>query len=105
MLQVGDQVFVEKSAREDVGFIAWSYVESHPTATVKQRMELSNVVPESETVYALEWPEEFSGGHYCQGTTANKRGQFVAAKHLSLCFEASREVNTVPHVDTKENNL
>lgn len=98
MLQAGDVVFVESSAQIDVGFMAWSFISSHPKATVKQRMEFvgKQNVPESEVMYALEWDTDFSGGHACQGICTDHRGQFVSAKHLSLCFEESREVITVP---------
>ena len=103
MLQAGDTVFVEDSAKIDVGFMAWSFVEANHLAIVKQRMEMLNPdkkeIPESEVIYALEWPVEFSGGHNCQGNCAERRGQFVSGKHLSLCFEASREVNTVPNIN------
>jgi hypothetical protein len=58
------------------------------------------VLPESEQLYAIEFPDQFSGGISCQGTTKQRQGQFITAKHLSLCFEASREVITVPNIGT-----
>lgn len=104
MFQVGDKVFVNASAQIDVGFLAWDYVKAHPLAMIKQRMDFARNedVPESEMVYAVEWPEDLQGGHTCQGTVEGKRGQFVAAKHLDLCFEASREVVTVPQIDPRK---
>lgn len=111
MLQAGDKVYVESSAQIDIGFMAWSFVKAHPLAVVKQRMEVAaignaaSVCPEGEVVYALEWEEEFQGGHNCQGTTKDRSGQFVAAKHLSLCFEASREANTIPQLKGFEDYL
>jgi len=55
-------------------------------------------LPEGEQVYALEFDRDFSGGHNCQGTCTENRGQFFAAKHLSLNFEVSRIVVTVPNL-------
>ena len=101
MLQAGDNVFIEDSAQIDINFFAWLYISTHREAVVKQRMsfiEHDDAVPESEHLYALEFSEDFQGGHNCQENCANHRGQFVAAKHLSLKFEESREVCTVPNI-------
>ena len=98
-LQVGDKVYIEESAVIDVGFLAWNFVHDHPYAVVRQRMECRAATPESEVVYAVEWDQEFSGGIDCQGSCAPRRGQYITRKHLSLDFEASREVVTVPLVE------
>lgn len=105
MLRVGDVVIVEKSARIDACFQAWSFIDSNPKALVKQKMEYVETgapKPEGEELYALEWEQEFSGGHSCQGTCADRRGQYFAEKHLSLCFEESRDVQTVPNIEIPE---
>ena len=99
MLQVGDKVFIEESAAIDLGFLARDYILKHPYATVKARMRFEKDVPESEVLYALEWPEQFSGGHDCQGTCLPGQGQIVTMKHLSLDFEASRCAETVPQIE------
>jgi hypothetical protein len=101
MFQPGDKVFVENSAQIDVGYLAWFYVDKHRDAEVRQRMtyiEHDDKISEAEHVYAIEFAEEFPGGHDCQKNCAPHRGQFVAAKHLSLKFEESREVTTVPNI-------
>lgn len=104
MFQVGDKVIVEDSAQIDIGFMAWDYVKAHPFATIKQRMAPSVLegVSESNIVYAVEWPEDLQGGHTCQGTVEGKRGQFVTAKHMQLCFEDSREVVTIPQIELQK---
>lgn len=98
MYQAGDLVFVEKSAVVDIGFQAWSFVEAHPQAVIVKQMPCGEL-PEREVVYAVQWPVEFSGGWDCYGHCERGKGQFITAKHLSLCFEASREVTTVPRID------
>jgi len=106
MLTIGDKVFVEDSGQVDIGFLSWAYIKDHREATIKQKMEfaalgvdLKDYVPtDVDYIYALEWSERFSGGHTCQNNCAAEQGQFVAAKHLSLNFEASREVQTVPNL-------
>jgi len=103
MLQVGDKVYIEDSAQIDIGFMAWSHIKAHPYAVVKHRMDFAGKeLPESERVYALEWPEKFSGGHNCHGNCLDQQGQFIAYKHLSLDFEGSREVCTVPQLASPE---
>ena len=104
MFEVGDQVIVEKTARIDIGFQSWSYVEQHPIGIIRSRMGSldvdghEKVLPEREQVYAVEFPDKFQGGTSCYGNTKIGQGQFITAKHLSLCFEASREVITVPQI-------
>jgi hypothetical protein len=104
LFQIGDQVYVEKSARIDIGFQAWDYINSNPRGIVRCKMEPIDqegkikILPESEQIYSIEFPAPFSGGISCQGTTKQRQGQFITAKHLSLCFEASREVITVPQI-------
>lgn len=100
MFQAGDKVWIEDSAQIDIGFLAWFYVNTHREAMVTQRMTFvgKDDVPESEHLYALEFGEDFDGGHNCQGNCVGRSGQFVAAKHLSLNFEDSRNVVTVPNI-------
>jgi hypothetical protein len=102
MLQVGDTVYVEDSAQIDTCFLSWAFIKANPKAIVKAKMSFSSVGEnsraEAERLYAVEWDQDFEGGHTCQGTCKNKRGQFVTMKHLSLCFDESREVQTVPQI-------
>lgn len=105
MFKLNDKVFVELSAERDVGFMAWSFVKAHPQATVKCGVrfvdeELQKKLAPGEEVYAVEWEESFPGGHDCHKACLPGHGQFVAGKHLSLRFEESREVNTVPQIGT-----
>ena len=101
MFQIGDFVFVEPSARIDIGLQAYRYITQHPRARIAAHMSRADgkEIPASEEVYALEWPEDFPGGIDCQGATPCHRGQFITAKHLSLDFEASRVVTTVPQIE------
>ena len=118
--EVGDKVLVQMSAQEDVGTVAWQFIDRNAVAIVKGFMPrpvtgtlAKNVLIDGyrDKDYALEWPIEFRGGHTCLGNTAERRGQWIGGQHLELCFEASREVNTVPNIqgydaeDTKENKL
>lgn len=100
MLQDDDKVYIEDSAQIDVGFQSWSFVKAHPYATVKGavigKAKNGDDLPEREVTYALEFGEEFSGGIDCCGLTKPRCGQWITAKHLSLDFEASRKVVTVP---------
>ncbi len=105
MFNVGDIVYLEDSSQIDIGFLAWEFVKAQRRAVVRHRMEglpIEEMVPESQVLYAVEWDTEFSGGHSCQGNCASRRGQFVASKHLSLCFEDSREVVTVPNIKPQD---
>ena len=107
MFNVGDKVYVEDSAQVDVGFQSWSYINGHREATVKHKMEfaalgvdLNGYIPQDKDyIYALEWPEKFSGAHSCQDHCAPNQGHFISAKHLDLRFEASREVQTIPNIE------
>lgn len=98
MFKPGDKVFIEDSAQIDVGFLAWSFVKENPYATVRRRMDTRTDTAERDTVYALEWDDDFCGGIECFGACVPHRGQFITAKHLALDFEASRDVCTVPHI-------
>ena len=54
--------------------------------------------PESERLMVVEMPEEFPGGHDCQGKAKAWRGAYVTAKHLQLA-----EYTTVPDVSEQYN--
>jgi hypothetical protein len=98
MFQAGDKVWVEDSAQIDVSFVAWTYIDAHryATITVKCDMLPADKGSAGDVVYCLEWPDEFDGGWDCHNACAKRRGQQIAGKHLSLDFEASRQVTTVP---------
>jgi hypothetical protein len=101
MFKPGDVVYIEDSAGEDVAGHAWPHIETWREAVVRGIAPFSygrEALPESEVVYALEWPEEFSGGHTCQNMCEGRRGHFVSGKHLTLQFEKSRQVSTVPNI-------
>jgi hypothetical protein len=115
LYKVGDVVFLKDSCEVDIGTDAWlNYVNKHRQATVKFVQDSAAYCGyyKSGTMYAVEFYEDFKGGHSCHERTLKNRGQYVHEAHLELAnFEASREVNTVPNLegydgeDTKENNL
>lgn len=104
MFQNDDKVYINPSAKEDVGFLAWDYVSNTGYGTIKGALTgtKEEPVPESMFVYAIEFAREFSGGIECQGLCKPKRGQWISAKHLELDFEASRDVVTVPNIEGYE---
>lgn len=93
----GDSVYLTDTCEVDIGTRAWPYIQEHRNAVVKARWGMPGQ-PEGQSLYALEFCAEFSGGHDCQGTCLPRRGQVVTRKHLELNFEASRVVNTVPNL-------
>jgi len=112
--QVGDVVEVQESAREDVGTVAWQFVQHNPVAVVKgwQERPAVGTKANNEVVYlprdrdyAVEWSIDFRGGHNCLGCTAERRGHWIGGQHLELCFEASRTVNTVPNIKPQWEHL
>lgn len=98
MFQVGDKVWVEDSARDDIGTHAIWFIKAHPYARIAARFEKEGV-QEANILYALEWDEVFPGGWDVFGTCKPGQGQQVTSKHLSLDFEGSRKVTTVPHLE------
>lgn len=104
MFRPGDTVYVEKSAEIDIGYLAFAYVTAHPKAQVRARFEPTQYTGEREVLYALEWPEEFPGGWDVYQTCLPGRGQQITSKHLSLDFEGSREVTTVPNIVNQFND-
>ena len=102
MLKVGDKVYVEDAADIDCTEKAWEYIKDHRVATVLAvRPGRKPYITHMEL--ALDFGEVFDGGHYCSSLCDSRRGQFVMANNVSLMFEASREVVTVPNPgpDTK----
>lgn len=101
MFHDNDKVFINSSAKEDVGFLAWDVIASIGYGTIKgaQVGLKDHPVPESDYVYAIEFAREFSGGVTCRGLCQPRRGQWISAKHLELDFETSREVVTVPNIE------
>ena len=94
-LQVGDTVYIEDSAQDDCTLEAWQYIEAHRKGTVVQIISTVNATGK-EGQCAVDFGAEFPGGHFCTAQLSTRRGQYITAKHLSLCFEESREVITVP---------
>lgn len=100
MLKIGDKVFVEDSAEEDFLIQAWAYIKEHREAVVKSvRLHASPYNPQADAEIVLEFAEPFDGGHSCCGTTKPRQGVFVMAKNVTLMFEESREVITVPQIE------
>lgn len=98
MFQIGDTVYVEDSAQPDCTLEAWSFIDSHRTGTVAKVLEAE--LPTGKNIQcAVDFGAEFSGGHYCNGSVLKRTAQWITSHHLSLCFEASREVQTVPHIE------
>lgn len=95
----GDTVYLNDTAREDIGLNAWSYVDQHRTAQILHVVKHSNPqLPASEDMLFVVWPENFAGGIGFEMSKASN-GQYVTAKHAELCFEASRAVVTIPHIE------
>ena len=101
MFQPGDSVFVKNSAETDIQGYAWNYIKSHREAQVVCILISTTKyeIPDSEQLYVLVWPDEFSGGWDCWNNCPAKRGQIVTHKHLELNFEKSRTVVTVPNIE------
>jgi hypothetical protein len=97
MFQVGDKVYVEDRAGEDLMPISLEYVETHRYAIVRDVFERLGVQQ-----LAVEFPDEFPGGHYCMQKIHTKSGAYFSSKNVSLCFEDSRPVITVPNIEGYE---
>jgi len=104
MFQIGDEVYIEDAARVDISVLSWlSYIQDHRVARIAGLMSDAEMGVDMQGKprtpdYAVVWPDEFMGGHDCYGRCEAKRGQFINEKHLSLNFERSREVTTVPNI-------
>lgn len=97
MFKAGDRVEIKPSAQIDIGYRAWPYVKDHLYGTVKSVQVCEKKTEES--ICAVEFDEPFAGGIRCLGMCKEFQGQFITSKHLSLNFEESREVNTVPKLE------
>lgn len=97
MLKVGDVVFVEDSAQEDCTLAAWQYIDQHRRGTVVKIVSTEKATGK-DVQCAVDFGAEFSGGHYCTAALPKHTGQFITAKHLSLCFEESRDAVTIPNI-------
>ena len=99
MFQIGDHVWINDSCRPDINNFAWQYIDEHREGVIKKLLNYgpSTLIPESEYVYAIEFPDIFVGGHQCLDAFPDNRGQFITAKHLDLIFEDGvRDINTIP---------
>lgn len=95
MFQIGDKVYIEDSAQHDCTLEAWNYIDGHRTGEVAKVLTVE--LPTGKNIQcAVDFGAEFSGGHYCNGSVPKRTAQWITSHHLSLCFEASREVVTVP---------
>jgi hypothetical protein len=101
MFNVGDVVYVNDSADCDCTVTAWGYINTHRQAVVKAVRLGARKKPEN-TELALEFEEDFAGGHHCGGVCLPQRGHFVMATSVELCFEASRAVVTIPNIGFHE---
>lgn len=95
---VGDKVFVEDSAEEDCHAEAWKSIKVQRYGIVKAVRHGRDTARLKRSELALEFPDDFAGGHYCTGVCLPKRGQFVMSNNVTLCFEDSRPVETVPRI-------
>lgn len=88
-----------------VGFIAAPDL----SAGTQELLPLSGVIvgygpvtqhdaPESERLYVVEMPQEFSGGHDCNRKAKARRGVYVTAKNLRPA-----EYITVPNIGDRPN--
>jgi len=107
MFQPGDYVFVKDSAQEDIGSLAWLYVQHNRKAQVvcEFHMASSKPIPANEVLYCVVWPEQFEGGWHCWHQCLPGYGQMVAAKNLELLFEESREVVTMPNLNAPDREI
>lgn len=102
MFQSGDYVFINDSARADICTQAWDYIKDNRRAQIICIYDPGTNVklPEAETMYVVAWPEPFKGGIDCWHHCIPGHGQFVTQKHMELCFEDSRSVQTVPNIES-----
>ena len=93
----GDKVLVEETGEDDCTITAWRSIKAAPYGVVKQVIgQASNPAGQ---MYAIDFGAPFAGGIDCQGVCGWRAGQYVMSKNVSLCFEASREVRTVPNIE------
>lgn len=99
MYKVGDTVYVENSAEHDCHYKAWPHIQNRKGRVRKVQGDADN--PQAVPMCSVEFDAPFAGGVDCHGICLPAQGQFVMANHLSLCFEDSRTVNTVPQITTE----
>ncbi len=98
----GDIVYLADSVQEDIGMLAWAYVNANRKAVILDVLQYPDDTDDSRKQYAVEFAGTFPGGHNCWGVAKPGQGQFVMAKHLSLAFEDSRnDIVTVPHIQVE----
>ena len=96
MLQVGDIVEIEPSAEDDCTIEAWKTIQQNPHGVI--RALVGNPDKPASLMGAVEFTAPFAGGIDCNHTCLPRQGQYIMSQNLSLCFEASREVVTVPTI-------
>ena len=96
---VGDHVYVEDSAQPDCTLEAWQFIETHRKGTIVKIL-VADLPTGKNMQCAVDFGAEFSGGHYCSGFVKTRAGQWITSQHLAVCCEESREVQTVPNIET-----
>lgn len=95
---VGDSVYVEDSAQPDCTLEAWQFITGHRKGRIAKVL-MADLPTGKQTQCAVDFGAEFSGGHYCVDALKTRTGQWITSHHLSLCFEESREVQTIPNIE------
>src|SRR3990167_2146293 len=106
MFTLGDKVYIEDRAEEDCHAEAWKSIQTQRYGIVRHIRPGKREQGHRLDELAIEFPEPFDGGHYCNGHCLPRKGQFVTSTNVTLCFEDSRTVETVPHfIDLVDHNV
>lgn len=79
---VGERLRVRASAWEDVGTMAWPYLDGKVGIVKNVDVVPTKPVGTISIAYVLEFDEDFAGGWDCYGMTTAHRGQFIGQQHL-----------------------
>jgi hypothetical protein len=100
-VQVNDIVTLDDATQEDCACFAWAYISAHRQGVVKAvlfadaQLRDGDAPRITEAQYAIQFPDEFPGGHYCGGACLPSRGQYVMAHHLRACPSPEVQQRTV----------
>lgn len=92
----GDIVEILPSAEEDCHVKAWKAIEEYPYGMVKAVIGTAD--KPASMMIAVEFAAPFAGGIDCNGLCKIGQGQFFSVHNITLCFESSRKVVTVPQI-------
>ena len=80
--KIGDNVYVNDSAQDDVCLLAWDYIKRTRVGRVCGILDPET--KEDFRQYAILFSDVFEGGHTCKDSCPPNRGQFITAMHLQL---------------------